>query len=238
MQYKNVLIYICIYVEYTYLYTDTFQTATHFLTCRQFLCHPQKALHVAEREESTDRGGMQLVQHLKRTRTLTSGTRNVQKPTDKEPTFLQNWPCPEPPIDRWSEAVTQANQTLYGLRTKALIITLQTDDWWTRPWPQIYRNYNARGKENQTSGFCDRLSFAVCSTVCMWRSESLSASSKAELCRSINEEMYLKHKAMHFSQQDLTIYCSLISKHSPYKTREPNALQSNSVNKRFLYRSK
>lgn len=39
-----------------YIYTDTIQTATHFLTGRQFLCHPQKALHVAERVEETDGG--------------------------------------------------------------------------------------------------------------------------------------------------------------------------------------
>lgn len=34
--------------------------------------------------------------------------------------------CPVPCSDRCGEAVTQADETLYGLRTKALIITLQT----------------------------------------------------------------------------------------------------------------
>lgn len=90
-----------------------------FMTGRQFLCHPLKALDVAEHEREQIEG-MHLVQHLRGTACL------KKKPTDMNLLPPKEIACPVPCSDRCGEAVTQADETLYGLRTKALIITLQT----------------------------------------------------------------------------------------------------------------
>lgn len=101
------------------------KTATHFFDWRTVPLSFPKGLTCA-RECKRERGDA-VGSALKRNSMLTSGTTNVRKPRRHEPTFQKTcmsstfyWPM------RWS-CHSKADQILYGLRTKALIITtLQT----------------------------------------------------------------------------------------------------------------
>lgn len=149
-------------------------------------------------------------------------------------------------LNWWGEAVT--DQTLYGLQTKALIITLQT--WLMSsgsPFPShTLTKYNFENiSEFQTWLKSKGLSVAICSCCGILSVLYVEVTITQCILKSFILLLYKQRciwsakPCIFTARPNLTTYCSLILKDSPYsKTKEPNALQSTSVNKRFFYCSK
>lgn len=144
---------------------------------------------------------------------------------------------PLPSIERWGEAVTQADQTLYGLRTKALIITLQTWLMSSGPshTPSDAHTQNTMPEKTPLNSHpnllkkklkSDGLSSAVCSTVHAWRSESLSASLKTfalSLFKQRDAPEAQSHAFFFFfftAGPNLTLYCSFNIETQPRIVRQ------------------
>lgn len=133
---------------------------------------------------------MHLVQHLRGT-VRSQGDEEVETTHGHEPTFPNKLLVLYLLLTRWGEAVTRADQTLYGLRTKALIIkTLQI--WLMsrqHPTPPPLPSYTHNTKHKARSRVWTQfvVSCLTWYSVSARRSESLSASLKVWRCCCIKK---------------------------------------------------